>query len=47
MSHIASLEFFWLHVANILLGVATCGALIAVTWAVARDLGLRRGPHAH
>ncbi len=47
VSHIASLEFFWLHVANVLLGIATCAALIAVTWAVAKDLGLRRDPRAH
>jgi len=46
MNAIAGLEFFWLHVANILLGVATCAALFAVCWAAAKDIGLRR-PNTH
>lgn len=47
MDNPTTLQFAWLHVANVLLGMATLAAVVAMLWAMAVDVGRFVRTHRH
>ena len=39
MESVTHIQFAWLHIANVALGLATLGVVVAMIWAMAVDLG--------
>lgn len=39
MDNPTHIQFAWLHIANVMLGLATVGVVIAMMWAMAVDIG--------
>jgi hypothetical protein len=39
MDNVSHIQFAWLHIANVALGLATLGVVVAMLWAMAVDLG--------
>jgi hypothetical protein len=45
MDPVTHIQFAWLHIANVALGLGTLGVVVAMIWAMAVDLG--RFLHTH
>ena len=47
MDTVTQIQFAWLHIANVALGLGTLGVVFAMIWAMAVDIGRFLRTHHH